>query len=253
MPTQQLLLGGGASEATGLAALFGVNPNSQTDFKIEPVAKTYCFAYQIPTNGYAGVPSSNSNGDGWFLTGLGKTDEDNRGMWKDASGTTIPQPTTTPIDSVVGGSSSNWFGGGTYGSYDYRNITNFSGSSNGAFINSGIAMALDSSPNGNFINCRFNNGFGSALGLVTMFYGAYNYFSYHHSPVLKVTCNSISRIFMPKGIYTVNSTTTVNDNYGKSGVVLYPTVHNYSTLAQLNSFFSGQTGTVISGSGIFEY
>ena len=258
MASQQTLLGsGGKAPATDLASLAGVSPTAQTDITVTPLAKKYCYQYQLPVNGYQNVPGTNANGDGFFMTGLGKCDEDNRGMWKNAGSSNIPYPTgLTAIDSVPSASTGNWYGGGNYGNpYDARNVTSFAAGStqnDGAFIQSGVDMYADNNAVLHYVTGRFNSGLGQAKGIVLQFFGNYTSLGYHHTPVIRVTINNVSRTYMPKGIYTYNLTTTSYNQNGNSGVVYYPSIYDWTSTSQIDSFFNGHSGTTISNT-YFEY
>lgn len=257
MANQQILLGsGGKPPATDLASFAGVSPTAQTDVRVTPLAKKYCYDYQKPANGYSNVPGTNANGDGFFMTAMGKCDEDNRGMWKNSFGSSIPYPTgLTAVDSATA-STLNWYGGGTYGNpYNATNVTSFAAGStqnDGAFIQGGVDMYGDNSNVFHHVTGRFNSGLGVAKGIVLQFFGNYAYLGYHHTPVIRVTINNVSRTYLPKGIYTYNSTTTNNSSAGNSGVVYYPSIYDWLSTAQIDSFFNGQSQTSLS-SAYFEY
>ena len=256
MAIQQMLFGGGSPPPTDLASFAGVSRTASTDVRVTPLAKKYCYQYQLPVNGYSGVPGTNANGDGFFITALGKCDEDNRGMWKNCNGSTIPYPTgLTAIDSVPAASTLNWYGGGTYGSpYNATNITSFGSShaNDGGFLNGGVDMYADNNNVFHYVTGRFLSGLGTAKGIVLQFFGNYAHLGYHHTPVIRVTINNVSRTYMPKGIYTYSNTTTVYSTPGNSGVVYYPSKYDWMSVSDLDTFFNGQWGTTPSNA-YFEY
>lgn len=260
MAIQQMLFGGGSPPPTDLASLAGIASNAVTDVRVTPLAKKYCYSYYLPANGYQGVPGTNANGDGFFMTAMGKCDEDNRGMWKNCNGSTIPYPTgLTAIDSVPSASSGNWYGGGTYGNpYNATNVTSFGSShaNDGGFLNGGVDMYADNNNVFHYVTGRFNSGLGSAKGIVIQYFGNYVHLAYHHTPVLRITINpgvqNVSRTYMPKGIYTYSNTTTVNTTQGNMGVVYYPSKYDWTSVSDLDTFFNGQTQTTLSNA-YFEY
>ena len=108
MPIQQMMLGGGGG-VTDLASFFGLSPTAQADIKIRPLMQRFTFDTNNPGQGWDEVPQSATGEEGWFLSAVGRTDADGLGMWKTASGSTVPMPTTVSCDSVPSTSTNNWY------------------------------------------------------------------------------------------------------------------------------------------------
>ena len=238
--------GGGGGAAVDLASFFGVDPTASTQVKMQYLQEKWSMTYDMPTGGWNDFYSGNSvyGNNGTFISGVGVSAADNRGMWKTSANSPYDYNTlqNRPCDATNGWGSDGILYSTTYwnSSYSPTNVTDFTNDSNGGYITSGHLAS--SSPVDSYINLVFSNGLRdangvNALGFVTQHYGSYadNYFSYHHNPIWRFSCNGVSATFAPKGVVAKISYTTTGT--GRAGYVLYPCVFDDITDSDLESHF----------------
>ena len=240
MAIQQMLFGAGSGkESKTLADFFGVNKNSSTDVTMEYLSRGWTFGWSEPSqaNSWASMPS-NSNA-GMFVSGIWKTDEDNYGMWAEGNPYGMDEPAGIGAEYVS--ESGNW-----HHLYNVSDAVTWSNAESGGFTSSfdGYADGGGSPPTAVW---RWSNGLGDALGFKMQFYGyssATQDNAYHHTPLLRFTCNNVSATFAPKGQFRVDSTSGNGNNNKRAGNVMYPTIYDLTTNNSLtNTFGSGSNIT----------
>ena len=220
--------GGGGSSATNLAEFFGVDPTTSTTVRYQFLDQRYTGTNSDPSNQWASYPKS---ADGMFVSKVGLTALDGRGIWKDSAPGFFATPGDTRWISSVSNHSGNW----DYNPYDVDG----SSTTSGAFANGGHQ---DFASHGNdmwfdmvFSNGLVNNVGTPALGFVFSFYGNYGAGnnSYHHNVLNRLICNGVSASFVPKGELTPNSVNAAGS--GNGGFVCYPTIYDPTTASQVDS------------------
>tara|TARA_B100000902_G_scaffold342897_1_gene347249 strand:- start:282 stop:1007 length:726 start_codon:yes stop_codon:yes gene_type:complete len=241
MPSQQMLIGlGGASGASDIAGVHGVNSSASTVVSLKKSDDTCCTSTQPGSSGWGDFPYNTNTG--MFISGFWSTTEDNKGIWKASASNPYDTPTGLTSPSSASGVSM----------YPGYNISNSIGS--GASVGSTGGFAYYGAGNARIdaetFNYTFSSGLGSALGFVMQFYGGYGVGSnsYHRTPLVKITINSITRMYAPKGHIHVNSTTSAGTGLG--GYVVYPLTDSYDNWDDMN--LSSISGTQLASS-YFEY
>ena len=241
MPSQQMLVGlGGASGSSDIASLHGVSSSASTVVSLKKSDDVCCTYVQPSASGWGDFPYTTSTG--LFISGFWSTTEDDKGIWK--SSASDPYDIPTGLASPSSASGVNLTSGYT--------ISNSIGSNamtahTGGFAYGGSALRVDYET----FNYTFSSGLGSAKGFVIQGYGNYaaGYVAYHSTPMVKITINSVTRIYAAKGHIGVNSTTCAGT--GRSGFVVYPMNSNYTNWLN-GSAWSGISGTQLASS-YFEY
>ena len=219
--------GGGGSTATNLAEFFGVNSTSSTTVRYQHLDVRYTGTNTDPTNQWASYPKGES---GMFVSRVGLTALDSRGIWKDSASGFFGEPSDVRWISSVSNHSSGW----SYNPYDIDSSGDTSGafgSNAGSLVSNGANLWFDMV----FSNGLVNNVGTPALGFVFAFYGNYGagQNSYHHNVLNRLICNGVSASFVPKGELTPNSTNCAGT--GNGGFVIYPTIYDPTTTSQVNS------------------
>ena len=241
MPSQQMLigLGGGGAAATDIASLHGVSSSASTVVSLKKSDDVCCGSNQPA--GWGDFPYNTNNG--LFISGFWATTEDDKGIYK----ATASDPYDTPTGLTVASSAS---GVNLYPGY---NISSSVGTSAQTSTTGGFAYVLNSSPRTDHetYNYTFSSGLGSALGFVIQGYGSYGAgtTAWHKAPMVKITINSITRMYAAKGNIANNSTTSAGT--GASGFVVYPMSSSYTNWLS-SSDWSGISGTQLASS-YFEY
>ena len=222
--------GGGGGAATNLAEFFGVDPTTSTTVRYQYLDKRYTGEYTQPSNQWASYPKSSS---GMFVSRVGLTALDSRGIWKDSASGFFGTPSDIRWISSVSNHSNNWYSG-----YSPYNIDS-SSTTDGAFVDS---SGTDLATNGDnkwfdmvFSNGLVNNVGTPALGFVFSFYGNYSApeTGYHNNVLNRLICNGVSASFVPKGELTPNSVNSAG--YGSGGFICYPTIYDPTTSSQVDS------------------
>lgn len=239
MPSQQMLIGlGGAAPATDIASLHGVSPTASTVVSLKKSDDTCCTSSQPA--GWGDFPYTSSNG--MFISGFWATTEDDKGIWK--SSASDPYDTPTGLTSPSSASGTNLYPG--------YNISDSIGSGASTSSTGGFAYVLNNSARTDHetFNYTFSSGLGSALGFVMQFYGNYGVGSnaYHKTPLVKITINSITRMYAAKGHIHQNTTTSAGTGFG--GYVVYPLTDSYDNWDDMS--LSSISGTQLASS-YFEY
>ena len=255
MTIQQMLFATASSGATDLASFFGVNPTSSTTLRIELLDDRYSCEYTQPANGWADFPITSAGSTGTYLAMVGITATDNIGLWNGGnrygySYGTYGYPSNTVICSSVsakgaafGNSLSNinpWLTSNLVG-YNIPNVTHGTYYAGNYVANGGVNV---------FVDCVFSNGLGSALGIVITHYSGYaNLLAYNHNPLIRVTCNSISACFAPKGDYVFNANTRdTNGQATDAGACYYPTLYDPTTESAVDALFGNLSGNTLPSS-----
>jgi len=208
---------------TDLASLFGVSPTASTVLEYQ-WDNSYTESHQNNNNqgyNYAGLQNN-------FVSGFGITTQDNLGR---IQGSLTSQLTNlTACDNVT-----------AYGTSGYSpiNAIDFANNTNGCWWSS---YDYNSNPIG-YALFTFNNGLGSAKGVVTQGYGTVTG-AYHNCYVCSITCNNITAYFTTKATYKIDP--FVYRNGG--GMVMYPT-----NLTTFPSFSTTIGATTVAPSNIFLY
>ena len=229
MTIQQMLLGSGGGGVGSLAQLFGVNPNSSTDVRVQPFSSTYSASSSMPTNaGWTDFPHSNQHS--FFCSYIHATNDDNLGVI-DSNG--IDPVANSNVHVLAVDSVPNW--GTVQSGYfppDMLNTNAYSG------LYAGSYTYLNGDTG--WWDIRFNNGLQNTLALVLQGY-SYN----HQNMLLRVVCNGIVKMFAPKGpIWNVNTATSFNFRFA-----YYPTK---APIVNNTNYFDSYTGLSLPAS-IFEY
>jgi len=229
MTIQQMLLGSGGGGGQNLASLFGVNPNSSTDVRVQAFSNSYTASSSMPTNaGWSDFPHTNQHS--FFCSYIHATNDDNLGV---ISNLGVDPVTNSTVHSLVPDSVPNW--GTVSSSYNPPDMLTQYGYS-GLYASSYNYLNGDTG----WWVIRFNNGLQSTLGLVLQGY-SYN----HQSMLLRVVCNGIVKMFAPKGpIWNVNTGTSTNWRFA-----YYPTK---APIVNNTNYFDSYTGLSLPAS-IFEY
>lgn len=220
--------GGGGPSATNLAEFFGVDPTTSTTVRYQYLDKRYTGDYSHPTNQWASYPKSSN---GMFVSRVGLTALDGRGIWKDSASGFFARPSDIRWISSVSNHSGNW----DYNPYDVDGSSTtsgaFAGNSYQDFANDGNNLWFDMV----FSNGLVNNVGTPALGFVFSFYGNYGsgYTGYHNNVLHRLTCNGASASFVPKGELTPNSVNSSGN--GNGGFICYPTIYDPTTTSQVDS------------------
>ena len=227
--------GGGGPTATNLAEFFGVDPTTSTTVRYQFLDQRYTGTPSQPSNQWASYPQSAA---GVFVSRVGLTALDSRGIWKNSASGFFGTPSDIRWISSVSNHSGNW-------QYDPYNVDS-SSLTDGAFASSGTQ---DFATHGNdmwfdmvFSNGLVNNVGTPALGFVFSFYGNYQSGdnSYHHCVLNRLICNGVSASFVPKGELTPNSVNAAG--HGNGGFVCYPTIYDPTTASQVDSTIGTITG-----------
>ena len=238
--------GGGGGETNTLATFFGVDSTSSTQVFCQVLSGTYTSDDTDPRNGWADYPGSDY---GVFISGWGITDTDGKGLIK--VGTTSNSDfadniTFTSCDSAS--TSAN----NAHGSYNATDITQENNANNGVFFSSG---GLQQNSDNSHWNVTFNSGFGNSIAFVGQFWDAGTNSGFHKTPLLRITCNSVSRIFAPKGKFTHGTSGSTEQQFwsttaGRVRCCYYPTI--YDSLSGSTTDFDSQSGTSLPSS-FFQY
>ena len=239
MTAQQMLLGyGGSSAATDIAGVHGVSKTASTVVSLKKSDDTCCM-YNQPAGGWADFPYTSSTG--LFISGFWSTTEDDKGIWKTSASDPWDKPTGLTSPSSASGVN-------LYSGYNISDSigTGANTSSTGGFAYGGSTLRTDHET----FNYTFSSGLGSAKGFVIQGYGNYaaGYGAYHITPLVKITINSITRMYAPKGHIHVNTTTCAGTGY--SGYVVYPLTDSYDDWSDMS--LSSINGTQL-GSSYFAY
>jgi len=234
MTAQQMLLGyGGSSAASDIAGVHGVSKTASTVVSIKKSDDTCCTNTQPA--GWGDFPYTSFTG--MFISGFWSTTEDDKGIWKTSA--SDPYDTPTGLTSPSSASGVNLYSG--------YNISDSIGSgantaSTGGFAYGGSTLRTDHET----FNYTFSSGLGSAKGFVMQFYGNYaaGFNSYHRTPLVKITINSITRMYAPKGHIHINATTCAGTGFG--GYVVYPLTDSYDNWNDMN--LSSISGTQLASS-----
>mgnify|MGYP001179755589 FL=1 len=222
--------GGGGPSATNLAEFFGVDPTTSTTVRYQYLDKRYTGEYNQPSNQWADYPKSSS---GMFLSRVGLTALDGRGIWKDSASGFFATPSDIRWISSVSNESGGWYPGYTPYNVDSSSVTDgaFASSNYQDFANDGNNLWFDMV----FSNGLVNNVGTPALGFVFSFYGNYSApeTGYHNNVLNRLICNGVSASFVPKGELSPNTTNSAG--YGNGGFVCYPTIYDPTTVSQVNS------------------
>ncbi len=237
MPSQQMLIGlGGASGAgADIATVHGVSSSASTVVSLKKSDDTCCTSSQPSSSGWGDLPYNTSTG--MFVSGFWSTTEDDKGIWK--SSASDPYDTPTGLTSPSSASMTN--------AYPGYNISDSIGSGANTNSTGGFAYyTVGGRTDGETLNYTFNSGLGSAKGFVMQFYGTYGVGSnsYHRAVMVKITINSITRLYAPKGPIQVDSTTCAGT--GSGGYVVYPLTSTYANWNNLN--LSSISGTQLPNS-----
>ena len=242
-PIQQMLLGtASASGISNLAELFGVNPNSSTSTFCQVLSGTYTCTYTEPTNGWSDFPKNDS---GTFISGWGITTADNGGLYKvgySANGFTDLSSTVTACTSATSTASNI--------GYNAADMTNFSNGNSGAYFGSN---GRQQGYNYSHWDAVFSSGFGNNIGFVAQFWGSSTSIQsgYHKTPLIRVVCNNIGRVFAPKGKFQHTTSTDPWNTGGRSQCAFYPTIYDSPT-GNTSTNFDSWTGYTAPASA-FEY
>ena len=214
MPSQQMLIGlGGVAAATDIASLHGVSPTAQTTVSVNFNQDFACTYTQPSSSGWGDFPYTTFTG--MLVSGFWSTTQDGKGIWKTSASGIYGQPTgLTQPSSVTSSTNSfpaSWPVSQTIGSHATT-------ATNGAYITNHSGATRT----GTTIDWTFSSGLGSALGFVLQGYGNYGngYAAYHTTPLVKITINSITRLYAAKGHIPVNVTSAAGT--GRGGFVVYP-------------------------------
>ena len=242
MPSQQMFLGlGGASGGGDIATLHGVSSSASTVVSLRKSDDVCCTNSQPSSSGWGDFPYISNTG--LFISGFWSTTEVHKGFWK--TGGTSPYNTPAGLTSPSSASMTNPYPGYSISDSIGSGASN---SATGAFAYYGAGNArID----GEIMNYTFSGGLGAAVGFVIQAYGnsAANSGPYHNTPMVKITINSVTRIYAAKGHIGLNSTTAAGT--GASGFVVYPMNSNYTNWLN-GSAWSGISGTQLASS-YFEY
>ena len=241
MTIQQMLLGAKSAGGGNLATLFGVNPNSYTSTFCQVLSGTYTCTYTEPTNGWSDFPKGDQ---GTFISGWGITTADNGGLYKvgtSANGFTDLSSTVTPCSSASSTASNH--------GYNAADMTNFSNGNSGAYFGS---SGRQQGYNYSHWDAIFSSGFGNNIGFVIQYWGSNSsvYSGYHKTPLIRVVCNGIGRVFAPKGKFIHTSGSPWNTS-GRTQCALYPTIYDSST-GNTSTYFDSWTGDT-APSNVFAY
>ena len=222
--------GGGVSGTGNLAEFFGVDPTTSTTVTYQYLDKRYTGTNTEPSNQWASYPKSSA---GVFVSRVGLTALDGRGIWKDSASGFFATPSDIRWISSVSNHSSGWYPGYSPYNVDSSGKTDgaFASSSYPDFVNDGTNLWFDMV----FSNGLVNNVGTPAKGFVFAFYGDYSSpeNSYHNNVLNRLVCNGVSAAFVPKGELTPNATNSAG--YGNGGFVCYPTIYNPLTVSEINS------------------
>ena len=219
---------GGSSTATNLAEFFGVDPTTSTTVRYQFLDQRYTGTNTDPGNQWASYPKSAT---GVFVSRVGLTALDSRGIWKNSASGFFGTPSDIRWISSVSNHSNNW-------SYNPYNVDS-SSTTDGAFAGSGDTDLATNGAN-KWFDMVFSNGLVNnvgtpAIGFVFAFYGDYSsgQNSYHHNVLNRLICNGVSASFCPKGELTPNTTNCAG--HGNGGFVCYPTIYDPTTSSQVDS------------------
>lgn len=235
----------GNSSGGNLPDFFGVNPTSSTTVRFEFLDQRYTGTNTEPGNGWNSFPKT---ARGVFVSSVGLTAIDNLGIWKTSASGTYALPSDVRWVSSVSNHSGTW----SYNPYDVANQNN----SQGAFASSNFTDLATSNVS-HWFDLVFSNGLTNnvgtpALGFVFQWYGTYGNgeTSYHNSTLNRMTSNSVSATFAPKGEITPNSTNSPGS--GTGGMVQYPTLYDPTSSLSVNSAFGSASGSTL-GQSYFAY
>lgn len=237
MPSQQMFLGlGGVASASDIAGVHGVSSSASTVVSLKKSDDTCCTSTQPGSSGWGDFPYNTNTG--MFISGFWSTTEDDKGIWKTSA--SDPYDTPTGLTSPSSASMTNGYPG--------YNISDSIGSGASTSSTGGFAYygAGNARIDAETLNYTFSSGLGSAKGFVMQFYGNYGVGSntYHRTPLVKITINSITRMYAPKGHIHVNSTTSAGT--GTGGYVVYPLTDSYDNWDDMS--LSSISGTQLASS-----
>ena len=219
---------GGGATGGNLAEFFGVDPTTSTTVRYQYLDKRYTGTNTDPSNQWASYPKSSS---GVFVSRVGLTALDGRGIWKDTASGFFATPSDIRWISSVSNHSGGW-------SYNPYNVDG-SSTTDGAFASSGDTDFVNDGAN-KWFDMVFSNGLVNnvgtpALGFVFSFYGNYSApeTGYHNNVLNRLICNGVSASFVPKGELSPNTTNSAG--YGNGGFVCYPTIYNPLSVSEVNS------------------
>jgi hypothetical protein len=242
MPSQQMFLGlGGKAAPTDIASLHEVSPTASTTVSVNLNQDFACTYSQPSSSGWGDFPYTTFTG--MLISGFWSTTEDNKGIWKTSANNTYDQPTGLTLPSSASTSTSSW---PTSWPISQSIGTNATTPTNGVYAGNHTNATRTTT----VLNYTFSSGLGSALGFVLQGYGNYGngYGAFHTTPLVKITINSITRLYGAKGHIHVNNTTCYGT--GRGGFVVYPM--NYT-----KDDWGDMTWALISGtqlaSDYFEY
>ena len=223
---------GGGSGATNLAEFFGVEPTATTTVRYQYLDKRYTGTNTDPSNHWASYPKGSS---GMFISRVGLTSFDGKGIWKTTGSPAYMYATPSDINWVSSVSSHS---GGWYSGFNPYNVAN-SSTTDGAYAASGYQDFANDGTNlwfdMVFSNGLVNNVGTPAIAFVFRYYGVYGdgQTSYHNNALNRMICNGVSASFVPKGELTPNSNNSAGS--GSGGFICYPTIYDPTTTSQVNS------------------